>query len=407
MGILYTLLGFLLGFFLVYFTIPALIRVSIAKHLYDTPNERKVSKVVVPTLGGVAIFIGFILSTIIATDGYNFGELKYLIAAVITMFFVGLKDDLMDISARKKLMVQITTAVILIVLGNFRFTDLQGVFGIHELNYAVSFSLTLFVMIAVINAFNLIDGIDGLASGISIVISLVFGTWFLLAGHYEYGIMCFSLTGSLLGFFIFNVFGKKNKIFMGDTGSLILGVIMVILVIKFNELNINQTLPYSVKSAPIVSIAILIIPIIDTLRVFFIRLSEHRSPFTPDMNHIHHNFLKLGHSHLKSTLLIVTINILFIAFAFSFNQVVNINNLMISTFALGFIIAYIPVLVLKRKQPATIYFIKEKTLSKNIFKRTEIAAESNFSLYNFSPINSDITAKKKVTKKQMEESEVL
>lgn len=407
MEIFYSILGFLLGFGLVYLTIPSLIRVSIAKHLYDTPNERKASKVVVPTLGGVAIFIGFILSTIIATDGYNFSELKYMIAAVIIMLFIGLKDDLMDISARKKLIVQIATAVMLIVLGNFRFTDLQGVFGIHEINYAVSFSLTFFIMIAVINAFNLIDGIDGLASGISIVISLVFGTWFLLAGHYEYGIMCFSLIGSLLGFFIYNVFGKKNKIFMGDTGSLILGVIMVILVIKFNQLNINQSLPYAVEAAPIVSIAILIIPIIDTLRVFFIRLSKRRSPFTPDMNHIHHNFLKLGNSHLKSTILIVTINILFIAFAFSLNQAININNLMISIFALGFIVAYIPCMILKLKQPATSYNIEGKTVSKNIYKRTEILTEPTFSLSNFSSVSSNMVIKKIVTKKQMEESEVL
>ncbi|MDP2113671.1 MAG: undecaprenyl/decaprenyl-phosphate alpha-N-acetylglucosaminyl 1-phosphate transferase, partial [Bacteroidota bacterium] len=118
MSIFYSLLGFLIGFGLVCYTIPALIRVSLAKHLYDTPNERKASKVVVPTLGGVSIFIGFIISTIIASDGYNFGELKYLIAAVIVMFFVGLKDDLMDISAIKKLFAQLATALILIILGD-------------------------------------------------------------------------------------------------------------------------------------------------------------------------------------------------------------------------------------------------------------------------------------------------
>ena len=302
MAIFYSFLGFILGFIIVVFTIPPLIRVSIAKHLYDTPNERKVSKVIVPTLGGVSIFIGFILSTIVATDGYVFNELKYLIAAVIIMFFVGLKDDLMDISASKKLLVEIVTACILIGLGNFRITNLQGAFGLYEINYTASFVITLVTIVGLINAFNLIDGIDGLASGISIVISSVFGTWFILAGQQAYGIMCFSLTGSLIGFFIYNVFGKKNKIFMGDTGSLILGVIMVILVIKFNELNINQSLPYAIQSAPIVSMAILIIPIIDTLRVIIIRLSEKRSPFSPDMNHLHHNLLKLGFSHLKSTL---------------------------------------------------------------------------------------------------------
>lgn len=403
MSIIYSVLGFILGFGLVYFTIPPLIRVSIAKHLYDTPNARKVSKAVVPTLGGVAIFIGFILSTIIATDGYNFSELKYLIAAVIIMFFIGLKDDLMDISAFKKLSVQIATALLLIVIGDFRFTNLHGIFGVYEINYIFSFTLTLFVMIALINAFNLIDGIDGLASGISIVISSVFGTWFILAGHSEYGITCFSLTGSLIGFFLFNVFGKKNKIFMGDTGSLILGVIMVILVIKFNEFNINQSLPYAISAAPVVSIGMLVIPIFDTIRVFFIRLSEKRSPFDPDMNHIHHNFVRLGNSHLISTLFIVSINILFIGLTFSLHNTLTINNLFISVFAMGLIVTYIPCLILKWKQSAN-SSLAEKSVSINSIKRTEIISEPALSMTYFTPVPSEIRKKKLVAKKEMMES---
>ena len=402
MAVYYSILGFLLGFGIVIFTIPPLIRVSITKNLYDTPNERKVSKTIVPTLGGVAIFIGFILSTIMATDYYVFSELKYIIAAVILMFFIGLKDDMIDISAVKKLSVQIATACILIGLGNFRFTNLQGAFGLYELNYVASFVITLFTMIGLINAFNLIDGIDGLASSISIVISSVFGTWFILAGHHAYGIMCFSLTGSLIGFFLFNVFGKKNKIFMGDTGSLILGVVMVILVIKFNELNINQNLPYAIYAAPVVSIGILIIPIIDTLRVIFIRLSEKRSPFSPDMNHIHHNFLKLGFSHLKATFFIVLMNILFIGFTFAFHRTININNLIIITFALGFIIAYIPCLIYKWKQSFN-YDIVEKSVSKNVIKRTHITTKPTHSLSDFSLANSGVLHKKLIVIKKISE----
>lgn len=350
MSIINSLFGFVLGFLLVYITIPPIIRVSFAKHLYDTPNSRKVSKKIIPTLGGVAIFIGFILSTIIATDGYNFSELKYLIAAVVIMFFIGLKDDLIEISASKKLIAQIITSLMLIILGNFRFTSLQGAFGVNELSYPFSIIFTLFVMISIINAFNLIDGIDGLAAGVSILISCVLGSWFLLSGYLEYGVMSFCLTGCLVAFFIFNVFGKKYKIFMGDTGSLILGVIMVVLVIKFNELNIIHDGPYGINNAPVVSIGILIIPIIDTLRVIFIRISENRSPFSPDMNHLHHSFLKLGNSHLKTTLLILSINVFFIVFTFSLHQIMNINNLIISTFSFGFIIAYLPSQMLKIKE---------------------------------------------------------
>lgn len=400
MAIFYSLVGFLLGFGIVVFTIPPLIRVSFAKHLYDTPNERKVSKAIVPTLGGVSIFIGFILSTIIATDGYIFDELKYLIAAVIIMFFIGLKDDLMDISAKKKLSVEIATACILIGLGNFRITNFQGAFGLHEINYITSFLITLITMIGLINAFNLIDGIDGLASGISIVISFVFGTWFLLAGHHAYGIMCFSLAGCLIGFFLFNVFGKKNKIFMGDTGSLILGVVMVILVIKFNELNINQNLPYAINAAPVVSIGILIIPIIDTLRVIFIRLSERRSPFSPDMNHIHHSFLKLGASHLQSTAYIVLMNILFIGFVFAFNQTMSINVLIISIFTLGFSIAYIPTLILKWKQ-SLVYDEIEKSASLKRINRSDNRIKPALSLSDIRSAHTGLLQKKILAKKKL------
>ena len=350
MSIQYSIVGFLLGFGLVYMTIPTIIRISIAKRLYDTPNERKASLVVVPTLGGVAIFIGFILSTIIATNGFDFVELKYLIAAVIVLLSVGLKDDLVEIPAMKKLLVQIVTASMLIIIGDFRFTNLHGVFGLHEITFPVSFAITLFSMIGIINAFNLIDGIDGLASGISILVSAVFGIWFLLAGHPEYGTMCFSLAGSLISFFIFNVYGKKNKIFMGDSGSLILGAIMAILLIKFNEFNINQLAPYAIHGAPVVSLGVLIIPVIDTLRVFFIRVSNKRSPFTPDMNHIHHVLLKLGNTHLRSTIYIVLINIIFIGFSFSLQHTLNINILLTSVFILGFFVAYIPVILLKWKE---------------------------------------------------------
>lgn len=406
MSVIYSIFGFILGFGLVFLTIPPIIRVSIAKHLYDTPNARKVTKTIVPTLGGVAIFIGFILSTIVATDGYNFGELKYLLAAIIIMFFVGLKDDLMDVSALKKLLLQVATATMLIVLGNFRFTNFHGILGLHEINYPISFAITLFTMIALINAFNLIDGIDGLASGISTLISLIFGTWFILAGHPEYGIMCFCLAGSLIAFFIFNVFGKKYKIFMGDTGSLIIGVIMVVLTIKFNELNINLQAPYAIHSAPVISIGILILPVIDTIRVFFIRISKKRSPFSPDMNHIHHKLLELGNSHLKSTLLIGFSNIFIVAFMLSLHQILSINNLMISVFALGFTIAYIPSFILKYRAKVSFQLFAEKSevMKEKFSKKIKIEVEPFYSLSPAEPTHTN--QPKKNAKKEYLESAV-
>jgi UDP-N-acetylmuramyl pentapeptide phosphotransferase/UDP-N-acetylglucosamine-1-phosphate transferase len=224
---LFLILGALsIGFALVVIAIPTILRVARAKNLFESIDNRKIHSGTIPSLGGVAIFIGFILSTIIATDGYSFDSLKYIIASVMLMFFIGLKDDLLIISPSKKLIVQIFAGILLITLGNVRFTNLHGIFGLYEIHYLVSILITLFTMLVIINAFNLIDGIDGLASGLAMFAATVFGAWFYLAREIQFSIMSFALVGSLAGFFIFNVFGHKNKLFMGDAGSLIIGLVI-------------------------------------------------------------------------------------------------------------------------------------------------------------------------------------
>jgi len=276
-----TLTAFIISFALVLISIPPIVKVAHEKKLFEPFHERKVHKQVVPPLGGVAIFIGFTLSSIISTDGISFDALKYIIAAVIVMFFIGLKDDLMDISAKKKLIVQIFAAVILVGLGDVRFTNLYGIFGIYEVSATLSFIISVFAIVVIMNAFNLIDGIDGLASGLAIFSSSLFGIWFYMNGNPRFSILSMALAGSLTGFFFYNVFGKKNKMFMGDTGSLIIGLVISTLVIKFNEFNVNNTGIHGITSAPLVSFAIIVVPLIDTLRVMTIRVLSKRSPFHP------------------------------------------------------------------------------------------------------------------------------
>ena len=298
-------------------TIPTVINVSRQLKLFAVPNGRSSTVYKVPTLGGIAIFLGFILGMTLASDGFSIKGLPYIIAAVMVMFFVGLKDDIVSLSARKKLIAQLIVAAILIFLGQYRFTNLHGFMGVETIPYIPSILLTAFVFIVFINAFNLIDGIDGLAAGLSIFAASVFGVWFYLAGHLEFTIVAFSLVGALTGFFFYNVYGKKNKIFMGDTGSLILGTIMAILVIQFNEFNIDQSAPYSIFAAPAVSFGILIYPLLDTLRVFAIRIIQNKSPFTADKNHTHHRLLALGMNHHIATYLILSVNALFTMAVFS------------------------------------------------------------------------------------------
>ena len=355
MNLILTIGAFIIGFILVVISIPSIISVANAKHLFEPFEKRKIHTKIVPPMGGIAIFIGFTLSSIIATDGISFDALKYIIASVIIMFFIGLKDDLMIISARKKLMVQIFAAIILITLGNVRFTHLHGILGTGSISYITSLILSIFAMVAIINAFNLIDGIDGLASGLAMLAAASFGIWFFLTGHIQFSILSFALVGSLAGFFIYNVFGHRNKLFMGDTGSLIIGLVVSALVVKFNEFNIDTTILYAVNAAPSVSFAIIIVPLVDTLRVMTIRISSKRSPFSPDTKHIHHRLLELVHSHIKVTMIIVAVNTLIIAFAFLLNSYeINVNIQLILVLLVGVVFSFIPSIILKLKSQKNI-----------------------------------------------------
>ena len=347
-------MSFLLGFIIVIIVIPPILNVAHAKGLFDPLSSRKVHKNKIPPMGGVAIFLGFLLSTIISTGGYIFFELKYIIAGVLMMFFIGLVDDLMDILARKKFLVQTIAAAMLIVLGRIQITNLHGIFGIYEIHYVTGFLLTLFIILAIINAYNLIDGIDGLASGLGMLAGTVFGIWFFISGNMVYAIMSFALVGSLAGFFLFNVFGKKNKLFMGDTGSLIVGLLIAVLVIKFNEFNIGTRSPMAIGAAPAVSFAAVAIPLIDMLRVITIRILDGRSPFSADNNHVHHRILAMQPSHLKVTLIMLSTNVMLVLLALLSNHLsfdVTIQFLIIFSFSL--LLSFIPGRLLKVRQSIT------------------------------------------------------
>ena len=346
-----SILAFTLALSIVILSIPPIMKVAKAKHLFEPFDERKIHTKIVPPLGGVAIFIGFVISTIISTDGYTFDGLKYIIAAVILMFFIGLKDDLMAISARKKFTVQVFASILLITLGNFQIQNLHGFLGIYEVNFVVGTILTLFLILTIVNAYNLIDGIDGLASGLAILASVFFGAWFFMAGFVQYSIMAFAMAGSLTGFFFFNVFGNKNKLFMGDTGSLVVGMIMAVIVIKFNEFNITSNTAYFIEASPSVSFAVVIVPLLDTLRVMTIRLLNGKSPFSPDNNHIHHRLLHLVPNHLTVTLIIIASNILIIGTALLLNQIsFNVNLQFLIIFALGISLSFVPSQIIKFRE---------------------------------------------------------
>ena len=310
------LLSTALAFLITFFAIPIIIQVAKDKKLFDEPDERKVHKNVIPTLGGLGIFAGFIIAILMGVPKNMATELQYFVAAATVIFFLGIKDDILVISASKKFIGQLLAAGIIIKFGDIRIDNMFGFLGLHEIPYTASVVLTMFVMIVIINSFNLIDGVDGLAGSLGILTTLVFGLYFYFAGPTTllFSVMAFSLAGGIFAFLIYNF--SPAKIFMGDTGSLLIGLINSILVVKFINVASQPLANFPVESAPAIGFAILMIPLFDTLRVFGLRILDRRSPFSPDRTHIHHFLLDLGLNHRMVTFTCVAVNISFIAMAY-------------------------------------------------------------------------------------------
>jgi UDP-GlcNAc:undecaprenyl-phosphate/decaprenyl-phosphate GlcNAc-1-phosphate transferase len=342
------ILGFLMAFCLTWFIIPSVVNISRLKNLCDTPNGRTSHFDSTPNLGGIAIFVALILSTVIFAGTYFKFELKYIISGLIIVFFVGIKDDILIIAPMKKLAGQIFAVILIAVFAQIRITNLYGLFHIGQLPYVASILLTVFVFIVIINGFNLIDGIDGLASGIGILTSAVFGIWFWVTGNIGYAIFSFSFVGTLAAFFWFNVFGKTNKIFLGDTGSLLTGFVVGVLACRFLQLELVTQGVAKIPSAPTVVCGILIVPLFDSLRVFILRIKQGSSPFKADRQHIHHRLLQLGCTHLQATFILIGVNIFFIVLSYLLRGI-GIVWLMGLIVALACVMSYILVTAAKAR----------------------------------------------------------
>jgi UDP-GlcNAc:undecaprenyl-phosphate GlcNAc-1-phosphate transferase len=303
-----------LAFLITFFSIPVIIKVAKDKKLFDEPGERKIHKEVIPTLGGLGIFGGFIFSILMSIPPADTSFLQYFIAAFMIIFFMGMKDDILILTAGKKFVGQLVAAGIVIRFGGIEIKDMYGILGVHALSPAASFLITLFTIVVITNSFNLIDGVDGLAGSLGLLTTLLFGTYFYFSGQLLYSIMALSLAGSLTAFLIYNF--QPAKIFMGDTGSLLIGLINSILVIKFINTASSSSSLIPLQSAPAIGFAILIVPLFDTLRVVGLRLLSRRSPFWPDRNHIHHFLLDIGLSHKMIAISCVTTNILLILMSY-------------------------------------------------------------------------------------------
>lgn len=321
----------------------------------DEPGMRSSHLRKIPNLGGIAIFYSIgICAPIFAYE--LFEHFKFLFASLVILLYVGVMDDIVVMRAYKKLVAQIIVSTLIVIGSDVRIRSLFGIFGIYELNYFVSVVFSIFTFIILINAFNLIDGIDGLAGSYSVICSALFGISYYRLGTYNYPLVILStvIIGATLGFLYYNLSNHRiQKIFMGDTGSMILGFLLAFTAICFIDIFIDKKLPniprYHLKSAPAIAVAILILPIVDTLNVIIIRLANKKSPFEADKNHIHHKLLALGLTHRRSTFYII-VYYLFIVTAAYFLRHVNVNLLLIIIMILGFFGAYLPDIIQKIKR---------------------------------------------------------
>ncbi|MFC3198517.1 glycosyltransferase family 4 protein [Parapedobacter deserti] len=327
------LFSFLFSCVITLYAVPSLIKLAYQKRLFDDPalEERKIHKYRTPNLGGIAVLTSFAFTSCLCISGNILPYANYIFASGILIFLVGLKDDLAALNPYKKFLAQSITALIVVYFADIRLTGFHGIFGIHDIHPVVSYPFSSLLIVFIINAFNLIDGINGLLGSVSLIVSLTFGYFFFRMEEYGLSLLAVSMAGAVLGFLRHNA--GKARIFMGDAGAYTIGFIVSVLAIQFIELASAQefapTTAFFVESVPAVTIAILSIPIFDTLRVIIIRLAQGKSPFMADRNHLHHRLLDTGMSHTQATLVLSGFNVLIIGTALSFQHIGTIELLLL------------------------------------------------------------------------------
>lgn len=286
---------------------PTLVKIALRKQIVDNPNARKLNKEPVPILGGVGVVFGLLVGMSVA--GYflpHFDLPAEVLIGVVVLLYTGVADDILDLSPRLKFMLQIFALVLIVVSAELYVDNLYGLFGIYYLPMWLVAGVMLFAGVGIINSVNLIDGVDGLCAIYVMVASLLFGLSFALADDYVYAVMAFATIGGLMPFALHNIYGTKYKMFLGDGGSLVLGFLCVIYVMRHlrsgEDVMGGNTVAFS--------LAVMAVPVCDTLRVMTMRMARGKSPFRPDKSHLHHQLIALGMNHSTTTFSIVALNML-------------------------------------------------------------------------------------------------
>lgn len=283
-------------------------------NIYDNPEARKLQRTPVPVMGGFVVFFGTIAGSLCYWFNRDCSSIIPVQVAMFVMLIVGAWDDIKKLSPSLKLVIEIIVVTILILINDYPVNDLGGLWGVHDISPWIAWPLTIFGCVGIINAINMIDGIDGLSSGICIVEVSFFSFWFFITEDFARAALGVAVVGGLIPFFIMNVFGNRSKMFIGDAGTLMLGIALCDMVMAMLTHGSSRRLVKPELSRLAFAFAILAIPIFDTLRVMFGRISRGESPFTPDKTHLHHAFIDYGFHHLETALMEIILNVLIIMF---------------------------------------------------------------------------------------------
>lgn len=308
--ILYSCFFALTAFIATWVVYVVILNIALRYNIVDQPNERKLQRRPIPVLGGLTVFFGIAVSIFGAILIMGYSDLLPFFAAMVIMLVVGVGDDIYDLSPFLRFVIEIAVSLYFICFCKLTVNDFHALWGFHIISDWAAIPLTIVSVVGIINAINLIDGVDGYSSGYCAMSSVLFSVIFIMSGYYSMAMLSLVTAGAAISFFLHNVFGKLSKMFIGDGGALMLGVIMAIYVISTLKADSPcEALADNGMGLIPCTLATLAIPVFDTVRVMVTRMIKGRSPFRPDKTHLHHLFIEAGFSHIGTTISILIINL--------------------------------------------------------------------------------------------------
>ena len=307
------LIPFFVAFIATNWVHPKILKIAILKNLVDNPDERKLQRRPIPVMGGIAVFFGIVAGLCSSQITFFSPAVFVLIAAMTIMLYVGTIDDILDLSPYTRFLIEIAVVAFIMLVNNNGINSFWGLWGLDVIPMWIAAPLTIFAAVGIINAINLIDGVNGLSSGFCFMASVMFAIMFYLSGNTTMMILATSAAGAIIPFFLHNVFGYNTRMFIGDGGTLVIGTMMSMFVINILK-DTSLSAPFAQEGMGLIpfTLSVLAVPVFDTLRVMSARIIRGNSPFNPDKTHLHHLFIELGFSHIGTTVSILSLNFLVI-----------------------------------------------------------------------------------------------